>query len=161
MMQTRCRFLYMFNISASVNAADTALLLQSTSHRNKSCIWKVRPKSTYTPGHHWIIKGRTSLFIIRLLCRLSLWSLTYEIHKLVKFRSNDNLCTTVALLTQLGIVSSNRIVLTTATSGQTLRINTETVLQRQERSQLLRIFFILSFAVLIGTLSVLPSISTS
>ena len=49
MMQTRCRFRYMFNISASVNVADTALLLQSTSHRNKSCIWKVRPKSTYTP----------------------------------------------------------------------------------------------------------------
>jgi hypothetical protein len=37
------------NVSVPINAADTALLLQSTSHRNKSCIWKVRPKSTYTP----------------------------------------------------------------------------------------------------------------
>lgn len=36
------------NVSVPINVADTTLLHQSTSHRNKSYIRKIQPKSTYT-----------------------------------------------------------------------------------------------------------------
>ncbi len=55
----------------------------------------------YNHGHCWSTPTKTFLLINKLLCSLSLWSLTNEIHKLIKLWSNDNLCTTVTLLTQL------------------------------------------------------------
>ena len=60
---------------------------------------------------------------------IALRSLADEVHKLVEFRRDDNLGTAVTLLTHLSVVGSDGVVLTTATSRQTLRIHTVVVLQ--------------------------------
>ena len=75
-----------------------------------------RPHASASPFHlqtHLFIGGR---------------SLTDQIHKLVEFRRDDNLRTTVALLANLCVVRGNGVILTTATGSQTLRVNTIVVL---------------------------------
>ena len=58
-----------------------------------------------------------------------LWSLADEIHELVELRRDDDLSATVALLAGLCVIGSNRVVLTTTTCRQTLRIHTIVILQ--------------------------------
>ena len=62
-------------------------------------------------------------------CNLFLRSLSDQVHKFVEFRRDDNLGTTVTLLTQLGVVALQGIVLTTAASGQALRVNAILILE--------------------------------
>ena len=58
-----------------------------------------------------------------------LGSLAYELHELIKLRRDDDLSATVALLAGLCVIGSNRVVLTTTTCRQTLRIHAIVVLQ--------------------------------
>ena len=52
-----------------------------------------------------------------------LWSLVNQFHELVEFRRDDNLCTAVALLAQVCIVGSDRVILATSTSCESLWFN--------------------------------------
>lgn len=64
-----------------------------------------------------------------MLSIISIWSLVDEVHELVEFRSDNYLCAAVALLTHLGTVGCQRIILAAATCGKTLRVNAIAVLQ--------------------------------
>lgn len=55
---------------------------------------------------------------------LFFWSLVDEVHELVEFWSDDDLCATVALLTHCCVVVSDWVVLTTTTCCEALWIYT-------------------------------------
>ena len=80
-------------------------------------------------GLHLIIYIRDCSFFTNKGLLAFLRSLTDEVHELVEFRSDDNLGATVAHLTNLTGIRLERIVLTTTTCSQTLRIYTIVVLQ--------------------------------
>ena len=49
-------------------------------------------------------------------------SLSYQVHKLIEFRRDDNLCAAIALLAHFGVVALQRVVLTTSTGSEALRV---------------------------------------
>ena len=85
----------------------------------------IKPRNGVTP--YYIYKGLLVYTNKGLLAFLR--SLTDEVHELIELRSDDNLRTAVALLTDLRIVRGDGVVLTTSASRQALRVNTVVVLQ--------------------------------
>ena len=57
------------------------------------------------------------------------WRLIDEVHKLVELWSNNDLSASIALLAGLCIIIGERVILTTSTSSETLRIHPILVLQ--------------------------------
>ena len=55
--------------------------------------------------------------------------LVNQVHELVELRSDDDLRATVALLAQLGVIGGHGVILSAATSGQTLGGHTESGLK--------------------------------
>lgn len=96
-------------------------------------------------------------------------SLLDQVHELLELRSDDDLGATIALLAQLCGVVGHGIILSAPTGCKPLGCYPEAILQilhtddarKADKSQLFRIFFIEGASVLIGTLSVFPSIKTS
>lgn len=65
----------------------------------------------------------------RYLAALLLWSLVYEVHELVKLRSDDNLCAAVALLSDSSVVRCDRVILSTSASSKAFRVHSVLCLQ--------------------------------
>ena len=86
------------------------------------------------------ISFENSFFLFLFRCFIN------QVHELIELGSDDDLRTTVALFAHFRVVAGYRVVLDA---------------RKADKSQLLRIFFMLAAAELTGTLSVLPSISTS
>lgn len=56
-------------------------------------------------------------------------SLANEIHELVEFGSDDDLCTAITRATRVGGIVANRIVFAATTCGETCGINSEFLLE--------------------------------
>ena len=61
--------------------------------------------------------------------RLVLWSLVYEIHELVKLRSDDDLSAAVLCAASISIIVSYRVVFSTTTCCEASRVHAVLVLK--------------------------------